>query len=82
MIRYICPTCHTPVVIAQPEELPTRPFCRAQCKWIDLDKWFNEEYWISEPLRADDELRDQDVPRRAPAWASAASELPFPFPLI
>jgi len=36
------------VAVLKPEELPSRPFCSARCKLVDLYKWLNEEIVISE----------------------------------
>lgn len=39
--RYPCPHCQT---LTQWEDNPYKPFCKKQCKLIDLGAWANESY--------------------------------------
>lgn len=41
---YPCPRCGKPTVWA---DNPTKPFCSARCKLIDLGAWANEDYKVS-----------------------------------
>lgn len=48
-VRIDCPICKT-VLDDVPDDYPSRPFCSAQCKLVDLHNWFSEEYRVSEPV--------------------------------
>lgn len=37
-----CPICEGPVAATA----KTRPFCSAQCRWIDLGRWLDGSYAI------------------------------------
>lgn len=51
---YPCPRCGKPTVWA---DNPTKPFCSARCKLIDLGAWANEDYKIgAEDTPFSDEL--------------------------
>jgi endogenous inhibitor of DNA gyrase (YacG/DUF329 family) len=45
MVR--CPTCGHSAVFSP--DNPWRPFCREQCKLIDLGQWAQERFSIPEP---------------------------------
>jgi len=48
-MRIECPTCGQRLEDV-PDDFPTRPFCSAQCKLIDLGNWLDERYRVSIPL--------------------------------
>ena len=48
-----CPICKREIKDA-PDDLPSRPFCSARCKTIDLGNWLSESYRITRPLGPDD----------------------------
>jgi endogenous inhibitor of DNA gyrase (YacG/DUF329 family) len=60
VVRISCPTCKT-VIENVPEDFPSRPFCSARCKLLDLGNWLNETYRISEPAETFDVEPDDDV---------------------
>ncbi|MBD1107230.1 DNA gyrase inhibitor YacG [Pseudomonas amygdali pv. morsprunorum] len=49
-----CPTCDAPVEWSAAS--PSRPFCSARCKLIDLGAWASEEHAIPVSPDAEDEL--------------------------
>ncbi len=57
-MRTRCPTCQEELDI--PDDFPSRPFCSARCKLIDLGNWLDEKYRISRPLDAND-LDDDEL---------------------
>ena len=61
-MRIVCPTCQK-VIDDAPADFAPRPFCSAQCKWVDLGNWLNESYRFSEPI---DALEDGEGERRKP----------------
>lgn len=48
-----CPICKREIKDA-PDDLPSRPFCSARCKTIDLGNWLSGAYRITRPLGPDD----------------------------
>lgn len=48
-MRIRCPMCKT-VIADAPDDHPSRPFCSARCKLLDLGNWFDEGYRVSEPI--------------------------------
>jgi endogenous inhibitor of DNA gyrase (YacG/DUF329 family) len=44
-----CPICKKVLVEAM---RPTRPFCSARCRTIDLGRWLNEDYRV--PVEEED----------------------------
>lgn len=55
-----CPICKREIKDA-PDDFPTRPFCSARCKTIDLGNWLSEAYRITRPLGPDDvDALDED----------------------
>lgn len=58
-IEIKCPSCGLLTVYSS--ENPSRPFCSARCKLIDLGQWADQTYKIpSTPVSIDSELRDDD----------------------
>ncbi len=51
-MRIECPECGEQLEV--PADYPSRPFCSARCKMLDLGRWFNEEYRI--PVEGEDAL--------------------------
>ncbi len=60
-MRTRCPTCRREIDL--PDDAPTRPFCSARCKLVDLGSWFDERYRIVVPMDDADE-RDELRPKR------------------
>ncbi|AVB13290.1 MULTISPECIES: DNA gyrase inhibitor YacG [Pseudomonas syringae group] len=54
-----CPTCDAPVEWSAAS--PSRPFCSARCKLIDLGAWASEEHAIPVSPDAEDELFSGDL---------------------
>lgn len=48
-MRIECPICKK-VLEDAADDFPSRPFCSARCKLVDLHAWLNEDYRVSEPL--------------------------------
>jgi len=48
-MRIACPMCKT-VIADAPDDFPSRPFCSARCKLLDLGNWLDGVYRVSEPL--------------------------------
>lgn len=47
-----CPVCGAPAL--QDRTNPSRPFCSARCKLVDLDRWLSGDYRIPGPEVARD----------------------------
>jgi endogenous inhibitor of DNA gyrase (YacG/DUF329 family) len=59
-VKIDCPICHN-VIEDAADDFPTRPFCSARCKLLDLDNWLNERYNLPRPLTAEDLDKDRNL---------------------
>ncbi|HEX2878063.1 MAG TPA: DNA gyrase inhibitor YacG [Polyangiaceae bacterium] len=59
-MRLACPICQK-VIADAAEDHPTRPFCSARCKLLDLDNWLNERYGVPEPPASNDPNQDDSL---------------------
>jgi len=53
-MRIVCPLCKT-VIENAPEDFPSRPFCSARCKLVDLGQWASERYRVAGDAAKPDE---------------------------
>jgi endogenous inhibitor of DNA gyrase (YacG/DUF329 family) len=44
-VRIVCPLCKK-VLESVPPDFPSRPFCSARCKLVDLHNWLGGSYRI------------------------------------
>lgn len=47
-----CPICKTELDVA--DDFPSRPFCSARCKLLDLGNWLDEKYRLPRPIVPED----------------------------
>jgi endogenous inhibitor of DNA gyrase (YacG/DUF329 family) len=54
-----CPICRRVLPAGAPA--PTRPFCSARCKTIDLGNWLDDRYVIAGPPAGDPGSFDEEM---------------------
>lgn len=54
-----CPICQQE--LEAPDDFPSRPFCSARCKLVDLGNWLDEKYRLPRPILPEDleDYRDE-----------------------
>lgn len=61
-----CPSCGQPAVYGPGN--PSRPFCSARCRSIDLGAWAAEGYRVADRPTADPDAPDASDASGPPAW--------------
>jgi endogenous inhibitor of DNA gyrase (YacG/DUF329 family) len=56
-----CPECHETYQYVDARSHPYFPFCREQCKLLDLGRWLNGEFKIVEDLKNAQAMTDRSL---------------------